>query len=284
MILVIGGHSKIGTALIGELLRRKESVRALVRPTERAKPLPAGVEIAVGDLTDRASLVMAMNGADRMYLLCGPTEQEVQLNRNAIDAAKAAHVRYLVRSSIIGSDPASEATFVSHHGAADRYLRDAGIPYAIIRPNLFMEHVLESIIPSIDPAGNFYVDAGDARISMVDTRDVAAVAAVVLTEPGHEGQVYDVTGPEALSYADVAAKVSQALGRSVQYVNVPDEATRQALRGFGLSEWFAGALVDLYKDYKRSGVRGYAAAVTDTVRRLTGKPARSLDQLLASRN
>ena len=116
---------------------------------------------------------------------------------------------------------------------------------------------------------------------MVDARDVAAVAAVALTEPGHAGAHYDVTGPEALSYHDVAVKLTTALGRPVSYVDAPDGAVRQALLGAGLSPWFADALVGLYQDYRRSGTVGYAAQVTDTIQRLTGRPARSLDDLLS---
>jgi uncharacterized protein YbjT (DUF2867 family) len=150
-----------------------------------------------------------------------------------------------------------------------------------VRPNLFLQNVPENTIPSIDGDGNFYANAGDARISMVDTRDVAAVAASVLTEPGHVGKAYDVTGPEALSYGDVASKLTDSLGRKVSFVNAPDDAVHDALRGFGLGEWMAGALVDLYRDYRRSGTDGYAARVIDAVERLTGKAARTLDQLLA---
>ena len=150
----------------------------------------------------------------------------------------------------------------------------------IVRPNLFLQNIPESTVPSIDALGTFYVNAGQARISMVDTRDVAAVAAAVLTEPGHAGVHYDITGPEALSYTDVAAKLTGATGRPVTYVDVPDEAVRQALLGAGLNQWFASALVGLYQDYRRSGTDGYAAQVTSTVLRVTGRPARSLDDLL----
>jgi uncharacterized protein YbjT (DUF2867 family) len=150
----------------------------------------------------------------------------------------------------------------------------------IVRPNLFLQNIQESVIPSVDASGAFYVDAGDARISMVDTRDVGAVAAVVLTEPGHAGARYDVTGPEALSYADVASTLTRALGRQITYVDAPDEAVRDGLLGAGLNSWFADALVGLYQDYRRSGTDGYAAQVTDTVEQLTGRPARSLGDLL----
>jgi uncharacterized protein YbjT (DUF2867 family) len=281
MILVIGGRSKIGSALIGELATKGEAVRALVRSGEGKGSLPEGVETVTGDLSDLDSLRLAVRGADRLFLLCGPTREEVALNRNAIDIAKDAGLRLLVRSSILGSDPESPATFVRDHGACDAYLAESGVPHAIVRPNLFLQNVPENTIPSIDADGNFYVNAGDARISMADTRDVAAVAATLLSEPGHEDGIYDVTGPEALSYQDVATKVSQALGRKVTYIDAPDEAVRGALLGFGMDEWLVGALVDLYQDYRRSGTNGYATQLTDTVERLTGRPARSLDQLLA---
>ena len=101
-----------------------------------------------------------------------------------------------------------------------------------------------------------------------------------LTEPGQAGAHYDVTGPEALSYADVAAKLTGAMGRRISYADAPDNAVRQALLGAGLTEWFAGALVGLYQDYRRSGTDGYAAQVSGTIQRLTGRPARSLDDLL----
>jgi uncharacterized protein YbjT (DUF2867 family) len=280
LILVIGGRSKIGTALVADLLARGEQVRVLARPTE-APEVSEGAGTVTGDLADEGSLVTAMDGIEKVFLLSSPHPDAVRWHRNAIDAARRTQVQLLVRSSILGADRETPAEFISAHTECDRYLEKSGLPYAIVRPNLFQQNVPESTIPSIDGSGTFYADAGQARLSMVDTRDVAAVAAAVLTEPGHAGAGYDVTGPEALSYADVAAKLTTVLGRPISYVDAPDDAVRQALVGFGLSEWFAGALVGLYQDYRRSGSDGYAAQVTDTVPRLTGRPARSLDDLLA---
>jgi uncharacterized protein YbjT (DUF2867 family) len=284
VILVIGGRSKIGSALIDDLVARGEAVRALVRSGERRDSFPAGVETVLGDLADPGSLVAAMDGAEKVFLLCGPTEREVSLNKNAIDAAESADVSLLVRSSILGADPDSPATFVSDHGACDAYLGDSEVPHAIVRPNLFVQNVPETTIPSIDADGNFYANAGDARISMVDTRDVAAVAAVLLCEPGHEDAEHDVTGPEALSYEDVADRLSANMGRRINYIAASDQAVRDTLLGLGLGEWMAAALVDLYQDYRRSGTNRYAARVANTVERLTGRPARGLDGLLGELN
>jgi len=280
LILVIGGRSKIGAALIGELLGRGQQVRALVRASEPAGGLPAGAEAVTGDLADEGSLVAAMEGIEKAFLLSSPHPDAVGWHRHAIDAARRTEVQLLVRSSILGADRESPAEFISAHTICDRYLEDSGLPHVIVRPNLFLQNIPESTVPSIDASGNFYVDAGQAWISMVDTRDVAAVAAVVLTEPGHAGAHYDVTGPQALSYTDVAAKLTSATGRQITYVDAPDDAVRQALLSAGLNRWFASALVGLYQDYRRSGTDGYAAQVTSNVERLAGRPARSLDDLL----
>jgi uncharacterized protein YbjT (DUF2867 family) len=281
MILVIGGRSKIGAGVIEALLARGERVRALVRSGESDANTPDAVETVTGDLADPSSLKTAMNGVEKVFLLSSPHRDAVSWHRNAIDAAHQTEVALLVRSSILGADRDSPAEFVNAHTTCDRYLASLGLPHVIVRPNLFFQNVPESNIPSIDAAGNLYVDAGDARISMVDTRDVAAVAAVALTEPGYDGLGLDVTGPEALSYAEVAETLTQVLGRPVTYVAAPDDAVRQALLGAGLNEWFAGALVGLYQDYRRSGSDGYAAQVTDTVAQVTGRPPRTLGALLA---
>jgi uncharacterized protein YbjT (DUF2867 family) len=281
MILVIGGRSKIGSALIAELVQRGEQVRALVRQREGAMSLPTGVDVAAGDLADPGSLREALAGVSRVFLLCGPSPDEVALNRNAIDAAAAEDVELLVRSSILGADPRSPASFVNDHGVCDDYLRDSAVPFAIVRPNMFMQHIPENTIPSIDKNGNFYTNAGGARISMVDTRDVAAVAAVLLTEGGHEGEELDVTGPEALSYDDVATRLSSSMGRRVAHTPVGDDAVRDALAGYGMGEWMVTGLVGLFADYRRSGTDGYASVVADSVRRLIGRNPRDLDSLLA---
>jgi uncharacterized protein YbjT (DUF2867 family) len=279
MILVIGGRSKIGSALLAELAARGEAVRALARSGESGD-FPGGVEVVGGDLADVGSLAAAMAGVDKVFLLCGPREDEVALNRNAIDAAAHAGVGLLVRSSILGADPDSPSIFIRDHGICDAYLRDSKLEHAIVRPNMFLQNIPESTIPSIGEDGAFYANAGQARISMVDTRDVAAVAAALLTDSGHVAGVIDVTGPEALGYADVAGKLSAALGRPVSYVEVSDDAARQALAGFGMGEWLVTALVELFEDYRRSGEDGYAAKISDAVPRLTARPPRSLDKLL----
>ncbi len=257
-------------------------MRALARSSESSADFPPPIEAATGDLGDPASLAAAMQGVEQVFLLCGPTPDEVALNRNAIDAARASGVRLVVRSSILASDPESTATFVRNHGESDAYLARSGLAHVILRPNYFAQNVPDSVIPTIDDDGRFYANLGTARISMVDTADVGTVGAVALTNPGHDGKVYDVTGPEALAYDDVASKLSSRLGRRVEYVDVPDAAARSALAGAGLGDWLVDSLVSLFVQYRRSGTDGYAAQVTDTVQELTGKPAHTLDDVLTT--
>ena len=280
-MLVIGPNSKIGSELVRLLRARDKDVRVLVRAAESGAGFAAeGVDVAVGDLGDRASLGRAMTGVESVFLLSSPAEETVAWHRNAIDAARAAGVRHVVRSSILGADPSSPARFVRDHGHADAYLRESGLAYTIVRPNYFSQNVVGTA-QSLDEQGNFYGGTGDARVSMVDTRDVAAVAAMALTEPGHERAEYDVTGPEALTNSDDAAKLSSALGRPVRYVDVPDKATRETLAGYGLSEWLVDAIVELVQDYRASGADGYVSRVTDDVEDVTGRRPRTLDELLA---
>ena len=156
MILIIGGRSKVGAALIGELLGRGQQVRALVRSGEPAGSLqaaaeavtgdPAGslqasAEAVTGDLADEGSLVTAMEGVEKVFLLSSPHPDAISWHRNAIDAARRTQVQLLVRSSIFRADRESTAEFISAHTTCDRYLEDSGLPHVIVRPNLFLQNI-----------------------------------------------------------------------------------------------------------------------------------------------
>lgn len=282
MILVVGGNSKIGLELVRLLRDRGESVRAVARRQESGDALRAlGAEVVEGDLARPDTIGAALAGAERMFLLSSPHHDVVAWQEHAIDAAKRAGVRLLVRSSILGASPTSTMTFARQHGRIDEHLVGSGVPHAILRPNYFAQNVTTVNAPSIGPDGRLFVPVGNARLSMTDTRDVAAVAAAILTGEGHAGRVYDVTGPEPLSHHDVADRLGAAMGRPVEYVDVPLETFRKTMLGYGLQRWLVDGLVSMFEDYQRSGADGYAAQVTDTVERVTGRPARTLDGLLA---
>jgi uncharacterized protein YbjT (DUF2867 family)/predicted SnoaL-like aldol condensation-catalyzing enzyme len=280
-VLVIGARSKIGSALLDELTARGEKVRALTRAGESNGP--DAIEQVRGDLADPASLPAAMGGVDAVFLLSTPAAEDVTWHRNAIDAARRAGIGRLVRSSLLGADPRSDCTFRRHHGETDAYLAGSGVPYTVLRPNYYMQNVPDNIVASIQPDGGFRGSAGTARLSMVDTRDVAAVAARVLTEDGHLGKVYPLVGPQALSHPEVADVLTARFGWPVRYVEVPLEETRATMAGFGLDPWLVNAVVELYADYQRSGPVGYAAQRGDDLATLLGRAPRTLEDLLAER-
>ncbi len=278
MILLIGGGSRTGREMIRLLKGDGTPVRAMVRS---AGSVDDGVDTAYGDLARPATLEAAMTGADKVFLLGPAHHDEAAWYRNAIDAAARVGVRHLVVSSILGADPVSEVRFLRHHGLADAHLRESGVPWTILRPNMYMHNVTDLWPSAIGPDGNYYAPAGDARISTVDARDVGAVAARVLTEDGHVGQTYDLTGPQALTTAECCELLAGHLGRPVRYVSIDDEAARTAMLGAGLQRWMADALIELYQDYRRSGRDGYAARIHDGVEAVTGKPPRTLAQALS---
>jgi len=282
-MLVIGGTSKIGSALLRELRDRGVGVAALSRSERSASAVRAlGARPVHGDLVQPATVEEAMRGAQRVFLLSAPHPDADRWHIGAIDAARRAGVGHLVRLSVLGADPASPARMARQHGLTDRHLARSGVPHTILRPNYFAQNVLETVAPSVDADGNLYASVGAARLSMVDTDDVAAVAAHVLTTAGHEGRVYDLTGPEALSYADIAARLAARSGRPVRYVDVPDDAVRGALAGMGMDPWTTEAIVELFAGYRSSGPDGWAAEVTGAVRSVTGRAPRSLDDVLRS--
>ncbi|HEV2372680.1 MAG TPA: NAD(P)H-binding protein [Streptosporangiaceae bacterium] len=282
MIFVIGGNSKVGRELVRLLTVSGHEVTMLCRTGQTAQAARnAGATPVVGNLDDPASLQDGLRGAKRMFLLSSPDAQDVGWHRNAIDAAAAAGVNQVVRSSLIGADSASSHTFLQHHGAADDYLRGSGVTYTIVRPNNFMQNVPDQMLPSISPDGSLYGSVKQARISFVDARDVAAVAAQILLDGSYQDTTLDVTGPQALSYPDIAARLGERLSRDVRYVDVPIEQTKAVLDGFGVGPWLSTAICDLYLSYQQSGPDGYAAQVTDVVHSVTGRGPRSLDELLA---
>src|ERR1700749_3650258 len=243
MILIIGAGSRTGRELVRLLREAGAPVRLLTRSA------PETHDVA-GYLAAPASLDQAMKGADAVFLLSSAAPGELDWHRNAIEAAARAGVGHLVRSSILGADPASPARFIRDHGQADELLRASGVPFTILRPNFYMHNVTELWPPSLDPQGNYYAPAGEARISMVDARA-----------------------------AEAPAKLAASLGRPVRYVPVDDAAARSGMLAAGMGEWLTDGLIELYQDYRRPD--GYAARVHGTVRDLTGAEPRTLDQALA---
>jgi uncharacterized protein YbjT (DUF2867 family) len=266
MILVTGATGRIGVELIKRLSERGEHTRAFVRDQSRGQAIALpGIEFAQGDFNKPATFDAALEGVDRLFLLIPSSANVEEQQRKFVDAARRSKVRHIVKLSQLQADKNAAGRFQRDHGAVENHIVRSGISHTFLRPNLFMQGLLN--FRSTISEGAFYAAAGSAKISIVDVRDIASVAVRVLTEPGLEGKVYDITGPEALTHADMAEQLSRALGKRISYVDIPREAMRDALLGVGLPAWQAEGVVEDYDLYRR----GEAAMITSTVQAVTGR-------------
>jgi uncharacterized protein YbjT (DUF2867 family) len=269
-ILVTGSTGNVGSRLVRQLVELGQSVRAFRRKGDTSG-FPAGVEVAEGDYNDRESLRRALTGVSKMYLLSAG-HQLSQHEANAIAAAREAKLELVVKHSVGGAQWKSMA-FTRWHAAGEEALAASGIPYVFLRPAPFATNAL-AWIGSIKAQGVVYGALGDTALPVIDPGDIAAVAAVVLTTPGHAGKAYELTGPEAITTAQQVEALSAALGRPLQYVNVPDSAAHDAMIGMGMAAPDVDAMVEMIGALRSMG----RIEPTGDVKALTGNDPRSFAQ------
>ena len=242
MILVVGGTGTVGSALVRELAARDAPLRVLVRSLGR-RPFPPKTQIVTGDLADPASLSAAFHGIERLFLLTPPVDTMVALQQAALDAARRAGVRQVVKLSMIGVGEQSSTHLGRWHAQTDAAVR--GFPsWTVLCPHSFMQNTL-AFAPTVRAEGRFYAPTAGAVFPLVDARDVAAVAAECLTTDDYAGETYVLTGPEAIGYDRVAHEIGDAIKRSVQFVDVPAEAGKQGMLDAGYPAWLAEDLVTM---------------------------------------
>lgn len=267
MILITGAGGTVGSEVVRQLKAAGVPFRAAYHNQKKAEAARGeGIDAVVIDYTQPETLTKALQGVQKLFLLSGGAPDQTQRELNAVEAAKAAGVQHIVKLSVWGAE-GDAFSFAHVHRPVEQGIEASGLAWTHLRPNGFMDNTHNYMIGTIKSQGAFYSSIGDAKISHIDVRDIAAVAVSVLTGDGHEGQAYSLSGPEGLTYADVAAKLSDASGRTIEYVNLGDDDVRAALVGSGAPESYADAYVDLLR-YYRTGV---AARVTDDVRRITGR-------------
>lgn len=274
MILITGATGKIGKELVLDLFARQSPFRAMVRSKEAVQTLEArGLQAVQGDLEHPETYGAALANIQTVFLLTTPQPDSVAIERKFLTACKSMGVERVVRLSAMGANPWASSALLRNHGRCEAQLEESGLPWTILRPTIFMQNLAPFIGPTVSAESTLYAPAGAALMPWVDTRDIAAAAGAVLTSKGHEGLVYEITGPEALSYTDVAERLSTMLGRRIRFVDVPDGAARQSMVSMGISPWLAEGMITLYHLFK---VNGATAMVLGTVERLTGRTPRTL--------
>ena len=231
--LVSGATGNVGRYVVGELQARGASVRAFVRDPAKATDIFGDdIDVAVGDFADSASLARAMDGVDQVFLTSASQPLEVRDETAVIDAAARAGVRRIVKLSTVGAAVGSSLAFADWHGRIEQHLADSGMTAVVLRSSFYM-HNLFANADAVRHTGKLFAPADDARIAMIDRRDVAAAAAVLLTDERHHEPMYTISGPAAIMYRDVAASLSAATGHNIMFVHIPDEAAHAALRDSG---------------------------------------------------
>ena len=269
-ILVTGATGSVGARLVNELRTKGQNVRALVHhPYHAAKLDGSGAQLVLADFADPTSVRAALDGVDAVFLACGNVPDQVAYECAVIDEAKGAGVQRIVKLSARGAAVGSRVAYWDWHGLIERRLQASGMAATVLRPSFLMTNLLAAAKP-VQQQGMVFAPAAGARISMVDPRDVAAVAAVALTTTGHQGRTYVLTGPVAITYQQVAQDLSAATGRSIDFVDIPPEVATVALIEAGLPQFAAEQVVTVFGEL-RAGVQW---ETTDTVRVLTGHPAR----------
>ncbi|MGZ5827683.1 MAG: SDR family oxidoreductase [Xanthobacteraceae bacterium] len=277
MILVTGATGLNGQELVRRLSAMGVPVRAMVRNRAKAQGLVAlpHVEIVDGDLARPETLVAALRGIERAMLISSSVPEMLDVQTNFIDAAKKAGVKHVVKLSGIFPDLNSAFRFARMHGEAEKRLEASGMAFTHLRACEFMPSYFRQV-PNILGKGAMFLPMEDARIASIDVGDIADVAVLTLTRPGHEGKIYPLTGPEALSMSDVAAKLSAVTGKPIRYVNVPPEAARQAQIAAGVPEYLTDALVELFAERRRGG----ESKVYPTFQELTGRKPTTFDEFV----
>ncbi len=272
-ILVTGATGNVSSALIANLVEKGASVRGLVRDESKGESLKdSGVEVAIGNLEDQDSIEKALEGIEKVFLLTPVGEDSPQQARNVIDAALKQGSPYIVRMSAIGAAFDAPSRNGKAHAETEADLKKSGLPYTILKPHFFMQNIMMAA-ESIASEGNIYMPFKDGKLGMIDVRDIADVSAVILTEEGHEGKTYTPSGPKSISLSEVAAAISSALDKEVNYIDVPMEAADESLSGMGFPEWNKNAYLEYFKAYSE----GWGDYTSSDVEDITGNPARSIE-------
>lgn len=272
MILVIGGTGTVGRLALEGIAAADLETRALVRNPDKARALKlASVDFFQGDLADPRSLPPALEGIETIVLISSFSQDMERLQTNLVEAAARAPNRpRIVKLSGLGADAEGATVMARWHGAVERTIRRSGLPWTMLRPAYFMQNAL-MLSGGIRKTGSFALPAADAAVAQIDARDIAAVLVRVVVEAGHEGKAYDLTGPDAITWFEVAEILSAVADRPIAYNPIAPAEFKRQLESFGVPAWLADALNELYAEFRAGGGR----KTTDTVRRITNQAPRS---------
>lgn len=275
-VLVVGASGVVGSAVVKQLLQRGVAVRAATRdPAQAAGRIDPGAETVLFDFERPETFASALADVARVFLIARPGDEEPdRVAIPLIDEMQRQDVQHVVNLTAMGVETRDDLALRK----VERCLEDSGLAFTHLRPNWFMQVFSGGpLLMDVRTTGALHMPAADARISYVHASDVSAVAAVALTESGHAGRAYTLTGPKALSHDEIAAAISQAAGRTVTYAPISEETARAAIVGAGLSPERAERLVEFYRLVRA----GYCAPVSVDAEAVLGRRPASFAQFAA---
>jgi uncharacterized protein YbjT (DUF2867 family) len=273
-ILVVSVNSKVGAEAAAELVRRGQAVRGGIRGA--LKKSTPGMETVVADLDKPETLGPAFDGVTTAILSTSADTAQPQQHANFLAAARKAGLKRIIRVSVVGADPNSSIELERMNGQTDREFAESGIATTVLHPQSFMQNFLGQV-GGMRAMRKIFSCTGDGKIPFVDARDIGAAAAACALLAESVGKTYEITGPDGLSYAQVAEKFARALGSPVEFVNVTEQAATDGMIAAGVPPWAAQSLAAIHMGYSR----GEHTQVSDDVERLTGRGAISFDRFLA---
>jgi uncharacterized protein YbjT (DUF2867 family) len=273
MILITGASGNVGREVVKQALAVGLTICATFQSPDMAAKAPAGLEGVIMDYAKPETIRPALHGVEKIFLVGPPVRDLPALEANFIKEVRAAGGKHIIKLSALGG---RESMFSSRHRDSEENIEASGLPYTFLRPNGFMQNLVNYNAGTIRSQNAFYGCQGNGAVSVVDIRDIAAVAVILLAATGHEGKSYALTGGEALTNGHVAEKISRVAGRKISYVDLPPSEFKKAILSAGTPEWSADALLDLQRLYRE----GKASLVTNEVERLTGRKPIIFDQFV----
>jgi (4-alkanoyl-5-oxo-2,5-dihydrofuran-3-yl)methyl phosphate reductase len=264
MILVTGATGTVGREVVAQLLAAGKKVRALTRSPAQAR-FNGRVEIAAGDLGKPETLARAVEGVESVFSLALGAEIGVQ-EASLAQVAKRAGVRHIVKLSVLGAAGEDRSSVANWHEAGERAIQNTGIAWTFVRPGAFMSNSLWWS-DTVRTQGKIFSNFGEGRLPYIHPRDIAAVAVCALTQAGHEGKAYDLTGAEALSVRECVQILADAVGRPIEYVPITDEVAREGMEKSGMPAYLIDALLPFASCVRN----GKGERVLPTVEQVTGK-------------
>ncbi len=279
VILVTGASGKTGFPIVSELASAGVPVRALVHTKAKKKMFEnmKEVELMEGDYSDTRSLEGALSGIHKAYLVSPPSPDMVKLQSNFVNMARLTGLKHVIKLSALGTGENSPVGLLRDHAEIEDYIRKTGIAYTFLHPHFFMENLLVNS-ESVTKNGVLYSPLGDARIAPIALQDIASVAARILIDGGHLGTTYVLSGPESLTFSEIAAIWSKVIGKTIRYSTVSFDATRQEMAQSGMPTWMAENMIRLMKTW----AEGKGDIVSHYVERIIGRKPISIQEFLVA--